>query len=97
MSNAASASPRRDTLNLRISATERALIDTAAASSGKTRTTFILEAARRAAEETLLDRTLMVASPEAYRDFVERLDRPPKPNERLRRTLQTKPPWPEEI
>jgi len=86
-------SPRRDTLNLRIPSTERHLIDLAAASTGKTRTGFILEAARRAAEETLLDRTLLSVSAEAYAEFLRRLDAPAQPNERLRRTLQTPLPW----
>jgi uncharacterized protein (DUF1778 family) len=60
------APPRRETLNLRISAGERKLIDRAASLSGKTRTAFILEAARRAAEETLLDRAIFSVGPEAY-------------------------------
>jgi len=85
--------PRRETLNLRIPADERSLIDRAAESAGKTRTDFILEAARRAAEETLLDRALMVVSPKAYAEFLKRLDRPAEPNERLRRTMRTKAPW----
>jgi uncharacterized protein (DUF1778 family) len=88
-----STKPRRDTLNLRIPSAERNLIDRAAASAGKTRTDFILEAARRAAEETLLDRALMVVSPEAYKEFLKRLDRPAQPAERLRRTLRSKAPW----
>lgn len=85
--------PPRDTLNLRIPPAERNLIDRAAESAGKTRTDFILEAARRAAEETLLDRALMVVSPEAYDEFLKRLDQPAQANERLRRTMQTKKPW----
>jgi uncharacterized protein (DUF1778 family) len=84
---------RRETLNIRIRASERGLIDRAAQATGKTRTDFILEAARRAAEEALLDRTLFVLSPEAYAEFVKRLDAPPQPNERLRRTMTTRPPW----
>jgi len=83
----------RDTLNLRIPAAERNLIDRAAESAGKTRTDFILEAARRAAEETLLDRALMVVGPEAYDEFLRRLEQPARPNERLRRTMQTRKPW----
>jgi len=83
----------RDTLNLRIAAAERNLIDRAAEAAGKTRTDFILEAARRAAEETLLDRALMVVGPEAYSNFLERLDQPAKPNDRLRKTMQAKAPW----
>jgi len=85
--------PRRDTLNLRIPAAERNLIDRAALSAGKTRTDFILEAARRAAEETLLDRALMVVSPTVYKEFIKRLDQPAQSNARLRRTMQAKAPW----
>src|SRR5438094_5439250 len=90
---AAPPQPRRDTLNLRIPAAERNLIDRAAESSGKTRTDFILEAARRAAEEALLDRAMLSVSPAAYAKFLARLDAPAQPNERLRRTMRAKAPW----
>ena len=93
MKTAATTSPRRDTLNLRIQAVERNLIDRAAESSGKTRTNFILEAARRAAEETLLDRALLAVGAKAYAEFQKRLDAPARPNKRLRHTMQVKPPW----
>jgi len=83
----------RETLNLRIPAAERDLIDRAAKSSGRTRTDFILGAALRAAEEELLDRTNFVVSPAAYSKFVAMLDAPPKPSERLRRTMQAPSPW----
>jgi uncharacterized protein (DUF1778 family) len=83
----------RETLNLRIPAAERGLIDRAAQSSGKTRTDFILSAARRAAEEELLDRTIFVVSPSVYSKFLAMLDAPPRPNERLRRTMQATTPW----
>ncbi|MEJ0041930.1 MAG: DUF1778 domain-containing protein [Rhizomicrobium sp.] len=84
---------RRETLNIRVRASERGLIDRAAEATGKTRTDFILEAARRAAEEALLERTLFRVSPEAYAEFVRRLDAPPKPNARLRKMLAKRPPW----
>jgi len=83
----------RTTLNLRILAAERALIDRAARASGKTRTDFILSAARRAAEEALLDRTLFLVSPARYSKFLAMLDAPARPNARLRRTMQSPPPW----
>ena len=83
----------RETLNLRIPAAERSLIDRAARSSGKTRTDFILSAARRAAEEELLDRTVFVVGPDAFARFLALLDAPAQPNERLRRTMQTPLPW----
>ncbi len=84
---------RRETLNIRIRPEERGLIDRAAQAQGKNRTDFILDAARRAAEEALLDRAIISVSPEAYADFLARLDAPPQPNERLRRTMQTPTPW----
>ncbi|MGV6473272.1 type II toxin-antitoxin system TacA family antitoxin [Azotobacter vinelandii] len=87
---------RRETLNIRIKPEERSLIDRAAQVKGKNRTDFILDAARTAAEEALLDRAFIAASPEAYAEFLARLDRPPQPNERLRKTLQTPAPWDEE-
>ena len=86
-------STKRDTLNLRIKPGERSLIDQAARSVGKNRTDFVLDAARRAAEEALLDRTLVSVTPEAYAEFLARLDAPPQPNERLRRAMQTPAPW----
>jgi uncharacterized protein (DUF1778 family) len=83
----------RDTLNLRIKPGDRGLIDRAAKLTGKTKTDFVLEAARRAAEDALLDRTLFVVGPEAFDAFRARLDEQPHPNEKLRRTLQTPAPW----
>ena len=85
--------PHRDTLNLRIKPDDRGLIDRAAKLTGKTKTDFVLEAARRAAEDALLDRTLFVVGPEAFDAFRARLDEPPHPNKKLRRTLQTPAPW----
>jgi uncharacterized protein (DUF1778 family) len=89
----AAAPLKRDTLNLRIKPEERNLIDRAAKLRGKNRTDFVLEAARAAAEDALLDQTIISATPEAYAAFLERLDAPPQPNERLRKTMQAKLPW----
>jgi uncharacterized protein (DUF1778 family) len=90
---ATSRTQRRQTLNIRIKADERGLIDRAAQARGQNRTDFILEAARRAAEEALLDRTILSVGPESYRKFIARLDSPPKPNARLRKTMRTVAPW----
>lgn len=86
---------KRETLNIRIRPDVRNLIDRAATIQGKTRTDFVLEAARLAAEEALVDQTLIRAEPGAYAAFVERLDAPPQHNERLRAMLRTTPPWDE--
>ena len=84
---------KRDTLNIRIKPKERDLIDRAAHTRGGNRTDFILNAAQRAAEDALLDRTVFAVDPEAYAEFLARLDAPAQPNERLRRTMQTPAPW----
>ena len=83
----------RNTLNMRIRPEDRALFDWAAEAQGKTRTDFILEAARKAAEEVLLDRTLVQVDPDTFQRFQALLDAPPDPGERLKRTMQTPAPW----
>ena len=84
---------KRETLNIRIKPEERSLIDRAAKARGKNRTDFILDAARRAAEEALLEQLVMTVSPQAYEEFLARLDMPPQANDRLRKTMQTPAPW----
>jgi len=84
---------KRDTLNIRVKPELRGLIDRAACLRGKNRTDFVLDAARHAAEDALLDRTIFAVDSKAYNDFLRRLDAPPRPNNRLRRTLRTPPPW----
>jgi uncharacterized protein (DUF1778 family) len=84
---------KRETLNLRIRPEVRDLIDRAAKLAGKNRTDFVLDAARHAAENAILDRSVLMFSPKAYAEFVARLDAPPRPNKRLQRSLQTTAPW----
>ena len=84
---------KRDTLNIRIKPELRGLIDRAADLSGKTRTYFVLDAARLAAEDALLDRTVFAVNAKAYAEFLARLDAPPGPNDRLLRSLRTPAPW----
>jgi uncharacterized protein (DUF1778 family) len=83
----------RHPLNLRIKPELRVLIDRAAQLAGKNRTDFVLDAARRAAEDALLDRTVFSVGSRAYAEFLARLDAPPQPSERLRRTMRTAAPW----
>ena len=84
---------KRETLNIRIKADVRNLIDRAAKSRGKNRTEFILESARAAAEDALLDQVIMAVSPQAFAQFLNRLDMPPKANDRLHKTMSTPAPW----
>lgn len=80
-------------VNLRVRAETRALIDRAALAQGRSRSDFMIEAARRAAEEAILDQTVIVTDRARYDRFVALLDRPPEPNEKLRRLMQTPAPW----
>ena len=84
---------KRETLNIRIKPEVRDLIDRAAKARGKNRTDFILDSARLAAEDTLLDQVIMMVSPQAFEQFQARLDLPPNANERLRKTMVTPAPW----
>ena len=45
------------------------------------------------AEEALLDQSIIAVDQEAYAAFLARLDMPPQPNERLRKTMRTPAPW----
>ena len=84
---------RRETLNIRIRPEVRGLIDRAAKARGTSRTDFILDAAKRAAEDQLLDRALISVGQKAYTEFLRRLDAPGRPNQRLRRALKAPMPW----
>jgi uncharacterized protein (DUF1778 family) len=84
---------RSGVINIRVRPDERALIDRAASAQGKSRSDFMLEASRRAAEEALLDQAVLRVDAATYRRFVELLDAPPRPNAALRRLMLTKAPW----
>ncbi len=84
---------KRETLNIRIKPEVRDLIDRAAKSRGKNRTDFILDSARLAAEDALLDQVIMTVSPQAFEQFRARLDMQPNSNDRLRKTMLTFAPW----
>ena len=80
-------------INIRVRDDDRALISQAALLSGKSRSEFMLDAARRAANETILDRTLFRMAPDAFASFTAMLDAPPQPNAQLRKLMTTKAPW----
>lgn len=79
-------------VNLRIRSDIRSLIDRAAKAQGKTRSDFMIDAARRAAEESLLDQTLVRVDPKTYDRFLEVLDQPPS-GEGFERLMSAAKPW----
>src|SRR5438874_11536132 len=87
------ATRRGETINLRASQRQKALIDRAAEALGRSRSDFMLETACREAETVLLDRRYFTLSEDEFRRFKAMLDKPPGNNPKLRRLLQRKAPW----
>ena len=83
----------RETINLRASSEQKALIDRAAARLGKSRTEFMLDSARAAAEDVLLDQRLFLLDEARFAAFAACLDAPVEPPESLRALLSTPSPW----
>jgi uncharacterized protein (DUF1778 family) len=84
---------RGETINLRVSRGQKALIDRAAQALGRNRSDFMLESACREAEAVLLDRRYFALPEEDFKRFKAMLDKPPATNPRLIRLLKTKAPW----
>jgi uncharacterized protein (DUF1778 family) len=89
----ATAADVRGSINLRIEAHTRQLIDDAATVLGKTRTEFMIESARRTAIDVLLDQRLFMLDSERHDAFVRALDNAPAPEPKLRSLLLRKPAW----
>src|SRR5689334_24385166 len=83
----------KGSINLRIEAQTRQIIDDAAAILGMTRTEFMIESARRQAIDVLLDQRLFVLDSERYDAFMHALDNPPAPGRKLRALLRRSPAW----
>lgn len=79
--------------NLRVTPDDQQLIDRAVSASGLTRTDFVLQAARTAARQVLVEQTWCAVSPEQFEAFQHELDAPPRPSERLRQTMAAPRPW----
>lgn len=85
--------PRSDNINIRVTPEMLGLIDRAAHVAGKTRTDYILDTVRQAAEDAVLDQRLFMLNAEQWDSFQKLLDAPAQPNERLQALLARKPAW----
>lgn len=83
----------KGSINMRIDASVRQLIDDAATVLGKTRTEFMVESARKQAIDVLLDRRLFVLASNGYDAFVAALDNPPAPGPKLSALMRRTPAW----
>lgn len=83
----------KGSINLRIEAGTRQIIDEAAAALGKTRTEFMIDAARQEAIDVLLDQRLFALDAAQYDVFAKALDNPPAPGPKLRALMRRTPAW----
>lgn len=83
---------RTKPVQLRIRKDITDLIDRAAGAHGKSRSDFMIDAARRAAEDALLDQTLVRVDAESFRHYLDVLDQPPS-GEGFARLMNAPKPW----
>lgn len=87
-------SVRKDELiQIRASAETKTLLNQAATLRGQKLSEFMLDSARRQAEETLLDQRVFFLGPEAHEQFLAMLDTPVMPSEEMRQRLTRSAPW----
>lgn len=89
----AAGEPRTRPVNLRVRDEIRTLIDRAAQAQGRSRSDFMIEAARRAAEDAILEQAAVLVDRADYDRFLEILEAPPEPNEKLQAILRAPTPW----
>ncbi len=79
-------------VNLRVRDDVRDLIDRAARAQSKSRSDFMIDAARRAAEDALQDQTYLRVDSETHAFFLSVLDLPPD-NTGFKRLMNVPRPW----
>lgn len=89
----ANASRRDDVIQIRASRETKALIQRAAELKQQKLSEFMLESARRSAEETILDRNLFHLGDEDFDRFVALLDNPPEVTPEVAARYRRKAPW----
>lgn len=87
------ASRKDNVIQIRASAETKAILNRAAALRGQKLSEFMLDSARRQAEETILDQRTFFLDAEAHEKFLAMLDRPVRPNKALRALMRRKPAW----
>jgi len=82
-----------DVIQIRASVETKAILNRAAALRGQKLSEFMLESARRRAEEDLLDQRVFFLEPKAHEKFLALLDAPAKPSKELRALMDRKRAW----
>ena len=82
-----------DVIQIRASAETKAVLNRAAALRGQKLSEFMLDCARRQAEDALLDQRVFFLDSKAHEKFLALLDSPPKLNNRLKALMKRKRVW----
>ena len=85
--------PLKPTLAIQAVVVDRSVIDRAAQLRGRSRTEFMRDAAVRAAEDAIMENTLIRVSPDGFQAFVAALDAPGKPVRAMVDVLKRPAPW----
>ena len=80
-------------LSMRLPEADIAIIDRAAGLRGRSRTDFIREAAVRAAEDVLMENTLIRMSSRGFKAFLQAITGPAKPVPEMVELARRVPPW----
>jgi uncharacterized protein (DUF1778 family) len=80
-------------LSMRLPDADIAIIDRAAGMRGRSRTDFVREAAVRAAEEVLMESSLVRMSPSGFNAFMKALAEPPTAVPEMVELLKRPAPW----
>ena len=89
----ATATTRSARLGLRATPQQEAVLRRAAEAAHKSLTDFILDAAYREAEQTLLDQRLFMVSGSQYQALLDMMDRPDADNPGLAELFSRRPVW----
>ena len=82
-----------DIIQIRAPSETKALLNRAAQLRGQKLSEFMLESARRQAEETILDQRVFFLDAKSHEAFLAEIDTPAKPNAALRALMARKPAW----
>lgn len=87
------AARKDDVIQIRASAGTKAILNRAAGLRGQKLSEFMLDSARRQAEETILDQRAFFLDAAAHEKFLDLLDASNRPTEELRTRMARKPAW----
>jgi uncharacterized protein (DUF1778 family) len=92
-SNGRVSARKDDVIQIRASAGMKAILSRAASLRGQKLSEFMLDSARREAEEAILDQRTFFLDAEQHEQFLAMLDAPPAPSPALEALMKRKPNW----